>query len=42
MMRQRGDGVDDVVRRIEDSLLGDALGEDGDLDDLKLQSSILL
>ena len=41
-MSQRGDGVDDVVRRIEGSLLGDALGEDGGLGDVKLQASIFL
>ena len=34
--------MDDVVRRIEGSLLGDALGEDGGLGDVKLQASILL
>ncbi len=40
-MREGGTGVD-VVRRIESSLLGDALGEDGGLGDVKLQASIFL
>ena len=34
--------VDDVLRRIQGSLLGDALGEDGGLGDVKLQASIFL
>ena len=34
--------MDDVLRRIKGSLLGDALGEDGGLGDVQLQASILL
>ena len=34
--------MDDVLRRIKGSLLGDSLGEDGGLGDVKLQASILL
>ena len=40
-VNEGGAGVDDVVRRIE-SLLGDELGEDGGLGDVKLQTSIFL
>jgi hypothetical protein len=32
----------DVLRHIKGSLVGDALGEDGGLGDVKLQASILL
>jgi len=39
---QRGGCLYDVLRRIKGSLLGDALGEDGGLGDVKLQASILL
>ena len=41
-MGEGGAGVDDVVRHIENSLLGDALGEDRGLGDVKLQASIFL
>ena len=41
-MRECGTGIDDVVRRIKRSLLGDTLGEDGGLGDVKFKSSILL
>jgi hypothetical protein len=41
-VNQRGGSLYDVVRHIEGSLVGDALGEDGGLGDVKLQASILL
>ncbi len=39
---QRGGSLYDLLRHIEGSLVGDALGEDGGLGDVKLQASILL
>jgi hypothetical protein len=39
--RTAWDSSCDVLRRIKGSLLGDALGEDGGLGDVKLQASIL-
>ncbi len=39
---QRGGCLYDVLRHIKGSLLGDALGEDGGLVDIKLQASIFL
>ena len=39
---QRGSSPEDVLRHVKGSLLGDALGEDGGLVDVKLQASILL
>ena len=41
-MIEGGDGGDDVLYRIESSLLVDTLGEDGGLGDVKLQVSIFL
>ena len=41
-MSQRGGCVYDILRHIKGSLVGDALGEDGGLGDVKLQASILL
>ena len=39
---QRGGSLYDVLRHIEGRLVGDALGEDGNLGDVKLQASIFL
>eukprot|EP00001_Collodictyon_triciliatum_P046946 08409_1 len=39
---QRGSSLEDVLRHVKGSLLGDALGEDGGLVDVKLQASIFL